>query len=62
MAQSASTAAAASKEAPIKPREEPAGMEEEARLLQAFSSLPAVARGWARPRRAEGRGRGLRQG
>ncbi|KAL4858184.1 Acylamino-acid-releasing enzyme 1 [Chlorella vulgaris] len=31
------------------PREEPPGMEEEARLLEAFASLPTAARGWAFP-------------
>lgn len=35
--------------APPKPVDEPAGMEAEARLLEAFHSLPTVARGWAAP-------------
>ncbi|EFN55568.1 hypothetical protein CHLNCDRAFT_134052 [Chlorella variabilis] len=48
MAQSGAAMATPPPQQP-KPREEPAGMEEEARLLEAFASLPAVSRAWAFP-------------
>jgi acylaminoacyl-peptidase len=47
MAQAAASEQAAAM--PPKPREEPEGMEEEARLLEAFSSLPSASRAWAFP-------------